>query len=64
MWTLSWPPWRRRRPSPETHSAQRRLERIQADDARVDSLNRRAARILREDNLAPAIMDALGVRRQ
>jgi hypothetical protein len=62
MWTLKWP-WRRR-PSPATHDARRRLEAIQADDARVDNLSHRAARILRENNLAPTIMDALGVRRR
>lgn len=43
--------------------ARERLEAIQRDDARVESLEIRAQRILRENNLAPAVMKALGIRR-
>jgi len=58
-WKLPWS-----RPEPQQHAAEivERLEAIEADDARVDKLQRRADRIMRENNLAPMIMRALGVR--
>jgi len=43
--------------------AAQRLEAVKADDVRVDRLAYRAAKIVRENNLAPDIMKALGVRR-
>lgn len=43
--------------------ARKRLEDIRRDDARVDSLEARTQRILRENNLAPVVMRALGIRR-
>lgn len=57
-------PWRTRGPSTDVIEARERLEATNQDDARVDRLERRTARILREDNLAPTIMDALGVKRR
>ncbi len=57
------PPWRKRKPSPEVVEAHRRLERVKADDIRVDALSRRTNKIVRENGLGPAIMKALGVDR-
>lgn len=57
-------PWRQRGPSQDVIEARQRLEAINRDDERVDRLERRTSRILRENNLAPSIMDALGVRRR
>lgn len=58
-------PWRHQRePSQDVVEARERLEAIHRDDERVNRLERRTAKILRENNLAPSIMDALGVRRR
>lgn len=43
--------------------AAQRLEKVVADDERVARLTRRTQRIMRENNLAPDILKALGVRR-
>jgi hypothetical protein len=57
-------PWRQREPSQDVLEARDRLEAVTRDDERVQHLERRTAKILREDNLAPTIMNALGVRRR
>lgn len=57
-------PWRQRGPSQDVIEARERLEAIKRDDERVARLERRTSKILRENNLAPSIMDALGVRRR
>jgi tetrahydromethanopterin S-methyltransferase subunit F len=44
--------------------AEARLERIKADDETVEDIVQRAQKILRENNLAPSIMKALGVQRR
>lgn len=57
-------PWRQRGPSQDVIEARERLEAIERDDERVARLERRTSKILRENNLAPSIMDALGMRRR
>lgn len=57
-------PWRNRGPSQDVLDARERLEAVTRDDERVDRLQRQTSRILRENHLAPSIMDALGVRRR
>lgn len=54
--------WWREGPEAKLEAVQR-LEAVIADDDRVDRLAQRAAKIIRENNLAPDIMKALGVRR-
>lgn len=48
--------------SPEVQAARERLAAIERDDQRVDELQRRTFRIMRENNLAPTIMRALRIR--
>jgi hypothetical protein len=57
-------PWRSREPSRDVIEARERLAAITRDDDRVGRLEQRTQRILRENNLAPTIMDALGMRRR
>lgn len=60
---MRWWPWARRQPSPETLKAQEQLEAACRDDRKVADLTRRTARILKENNLAPAIIKALDIRK-
>lgn len=46
-----------------TKDAKERLESVRKDDEVVDSLARRAKKILKENNLAPDIMKALGMHK-
>ena len=64
-WPWKWWPMARRsrKDSPKVIEAQERLEAIERDDIRVNLLAARTQRILRENNLAPVIMRALGIRR-
>jgi len=59
---VKWPPWRKSEHSEEIARAQERLEKVYSDDAKVNDLSRRARKIVHENELAPAIMKALGVR--
>ncbi len=59
MW--KWWPWRRITP-PAVEEAQSRLEHTAADDVRVDRVVERTNRLIRENNLAPYVMKALGIR--
>lgn len=56
-------PWMKRGDSPGVVEARERLEAAERDDDRIDLLVAKTQRILRENNLAPQIMRALGVRR-
>lgn len=65
-WLWPWRWWPMKRPRVEPHKvveARERLEAITRDDDRVRRLEIRTQRILRENNLAPFIMKALGIRR-
>ena len=59
---MRWPPWRKSEHTEQIAQAQERLEKVYEDDAKVNDLSRRANKIVRENELAPAIMRALGVR--
>lgn len=63
-WWVHLMPWRQREPSQDVLDARERLEAVTRDDERVDRLQRNTSRIMRENHLAPSIMDALRVRRQ
>lgn len=58
---MRWP-WMRRYPRTELEEAQRHHDEVVADDERVDDLEKRTNRIIRENNLAPIVMRALGLR--
>lgn len=63
-WPWEWWPMKHpRAESQEVIQARERLAAITRDDVRVASLEMRTQRILRENNLAPLIMRALGIRR-
>lgn len=49
--------------STETMQARKRLDEVRRDDVRVDSLGARVRRVQRENNLGPAISQALRARR-
>lgn len=55
--------WRRSSSHDELLQAKEKLESVKADDIRIDKLGKRVDKILDENNLAPAIMRALGVNR-
>lgn len=59
---MRWPPWRKSEHLKKVAEAQERLEKVYEDDAKVNDLSRRAKKIVRENELAPSIMKALGVR--
>lgn len=52
-----------REEAPGVAEARERLEAIERDDDRIELLEARTQRILRENNLAPFVMKALGIRR-
>lgn len=56
---MRWP-WQAHQPSKATVEAEERLHAIEADDVKVADLERRMKRIIRENDLAPTIMRALG----
>ena len=56
-------PWSKHNDEPQHAELKERLERIVQDDDKVDRIARRAAKIVRENNFGPTIMNALGVRR-
>lgn len=56
-------PFKRHQPSPEAEQARQRLEEAKKDDQKVDALSKVTQRMLRENNLGPAISRALGARR-
>lgn len=63
-WPWEWWPMRRPRQEPQqVAEARERLEAIERDDVRVQRLEIRTQKILHENNLAPVIMKALGIRR-
>lgn len=62
-WTWWWPMRRPRSEPQKLTEARERLEAITRDDARVERLELRTQKILRENNLAPFVMRALGIRR-
>lgn len=49
--------------SQEVAEARERLEAVERDDDKVDLLVAKAQRLMRENNFAPMVMRALGVRR-
>jgi len=61
-----WRWWRRRRAaaSAEVHAARQRLEATSRDDAQIDLVMGRVEQALRENNLAPYVMRALGITRR
>jgi Trk K+ transport system NAD-binding subunit len=55
--------WRKRKESAEKlEQAEHKLELVEQDDARVARLAKRTARLIAENNLAPAVMKALGAQ--
>ena len=58
-------PWgaRHTEETPAVTQARDRLEAVSRDDVKVDAVMRRVDQVLRENNLAPYVMRALGVRR-
>ncbi len=56
-----WWPWRHRE-SPQVDEARQRLDDTVKDDAKVNDLQVRTQRLIRENNLAPYVMKALGIR--
>jgi hypothetical protein len=53
---------RRRNPSPELRAARDRLADVERDDDRVESIEQRAVRHIRENNLGPLVARALHPR--
>ena len=63
-WPWEWWPMKRQRKEPrKVVEARERLEAITRDDDRVELLEARTKRMLHENNLAPFIMRALGIKR-
>ncbi len=61
---MRWRFWKGKEPSEEILQAKERLEQIRADDETVEDIVRRTQKIIRENNLGPDIMRALGVQRR
>lgn len=59
---MKWWPWRTKRPSQGLLDARQKLREVSRDDRIVDDLSRRAQKLSRENNFAPAILRALGGR--
>lgn len=61
-WKL-WP-WPKKPDASIKNEAKERLKATERDDARIDHIVRRTQKIVRENNLGPIVMKALGVQRR